>query len=83
MKVGRLEQSWTGNCLAVGLSQGFIEPLEATALHIVQATVEGFIDAWQAGNFTPHHRDAFNATIAARYEGIRDYIVCHYRVNQR
>ncbi|MGL4314467.1 MAG: tryptophan 7-halogenase, partial [Sphingomonas sp.] len=83
MKVGRLERSWIGNCLAVGLSQGFIEPLEATALHIVQATVEGFIDAWQAGNFTPHHRDAFNANIAARYEGIRDYIVCHYRVNRR
>lgn len=83
MKVGRLARSWTGNCLAVGLSQGFIEPLEATALHIVQATVEGFIDAYDRGGFTPQHRDAFNQMIAARYEGIRDYIVCHYRVNQR
>jgi tryptophan 6-halogenase len=35
MNVGRVERSWVGNCLAVGLSQGFIEPLEATALHIV------------------------------------------------
>ncbi|MDP8994135.1 MAG: tryptophan 7-halogenase [Pseudomonadota bacterium] len=83
MKVGRVEQSWAGNCLAVGLSQGFIEPLEATALHIVQATVEGFIEAWEAGGHTPRHRDAFNRAIAARYEGIRDYIVCHYRVNRR
>ncbi|MBY0283087.1 MAG: tryptophan 7-halogenase [Sphingomonas sp.] len=83
MKVGRVETSWTANCLAVGLSQGFIEPLEATALHIVQATVEGFINAWAAGGFTPRHRDKFNASIAARYDGIRDYIVCHYRVNQR
>jgi tryptophan 6-halogenase len=78
MKVGRVERSWVSNCLAVGLSQGFIEPLEATALHIVQATVEGFIAHYETGD-----RDNFNKKIAARYEGIRDYIVCHYRVNQR
>lgn len=78
MKVGRVERSWVGNCLAVGLSQGFIEPLEATALHIVQTTVEGFISHFETGD-----RDAFNHRIAARYEGIRDYIVCHYRVNRR
>lgn len=83
MKVGRLEHTWTGNCLAVGLAQGFIEPLEATALHIVQETVEGFIKAFEDGNFTPAHRSLFNQAIAARYEGIRDYIVCHYRVNKR
>ena len=83
MKVGRVERSWAGNCLAVGLSQGFIEPLEATALHIVQATVEGFIGVWDAGRGTPEHRDAFNGAIAARYEGIRDYIVLHYRANRR
>ncbi len=83
MKVGRVATSWTRNCLAVGLAQGFIEPLEATALHIVQATVDGFIRAWEGGGFTPTGRDDFNARIAARYDGIRDYIVCHYRVNQR
>ena len=83
MKVGRVAESWRGNCLAVGLAQGFIEPLEATALHIVQATVEGFIAAFDAGGFTPAHRDGFNARIAARYDGVRDYIVCHYRVNRR
>ena len=83
MKVGRLEKSWTRNCLAVGLSQGFIEPLEATALHIVIATVLEFAEALEGGNFSPTHRDAFNRSIAARYEGIRDYIVAHYRMNRR
>ena len=78
MKVGRVETTWTANCLAIGLAQGFIEPLEATALHIVQATVEGFIAAHDAGT-----RDAFNHAIARRYEGIRDYIVAHYRLNRR
>ncbi len=81
MKVGRVANSWLGNCLAVGLSQGFIEPLEATALHIVQATVEGFLAAHDAG--TEEAKTAFNTALNARYEGIRDYIVCHYRVNRR
>lgn len=83
MKVGQVRRSWVGNCLAVGLSQGFIEPLEATALHIVHSTVSGFVDAYDAGGFTRDHADTFNAAIHARYEGIRDYIVAHYRMNRR
>nr|WP_247711156.1 tryptophan halogenase family protein [Qipengyuania vesicularis] len=83
MKVGRVENSWTGNCLAAGLSQGFIEPLEATALHIVIYTATDFAKAFEAGGFTPKHRDTFNRRIAERYDGIRDYIVAHYRMNGR
>ena len=83
MKVGRMRQSWRGNCLAAGLSQGFIEPLEATALHIVIATALEFAEAYEAGGFTAQHRDTFNANIGARYDAIRDYIVAHYRLNQR
>ena len=83
MKVGRVEDSWTGNCLAAGLSQGFIEPLEATALHIAIYTATDFAKAFEAGGFTPRHRDTFNRRIAERYDGIRDYIVAHYRMNAR
>jgi hypothetical protein len=78
MRCGRVERSWAKNCLAIGLAQGFLEPLEATALHIVLATVESFLDAYEKGE-----RDRFNAAIARRYEGIRDYIVAHYRTAQR
>lgn len=83
MKVGRLEDSWTRNCLAAGLAQGFIEPLEATALHLVIATALEFADAYEAGGFGPANRDGFNRQLAARYESVRDYIVAHYRMNQR
>lgn len=83
MRVGRVERCWRANCLAVGLAQGFLEPLEATALHLVQASVEGFIADWRAGGFTPLHRDAYNDRIARRYEGIRDYLVAHYRLSRR
>ncbi|GEN98384.1 tryptophan halogenase [Novosphingobium sediminis] len=83
MRVGQVRRSWVGNCLAIGLAQGFIEPLEATALHIVHATLSGWLEALLADGFGPSHRDQFNAAIHARYEGIRDYIVCHYRMNRR
>ncbi len=83
MKVGRVENSWHRNCLSAGLAQGFIEPLEATALHIVIATALDFADAYEAGGFSSRHRDRFNEAVASRYEGIRDYIVAHYRMSQR
>lgn len=82
MKVGRLAQHWVGNTIAVGLAQGFIEPLEATALHLVQETVTQFIGAFTAGRFTTIYQEQFNDNINARFEGVRDYIVAHYACNQ-
>ncbi|MEG3165270.1 tryptophan halogenase family protein [Sphingomonas sp. PB2P19] len=83
MRVGRVRDSWSHNALAVGLAQGFLEPLEATALHLVIATVEAFLDTVDRDGLTPDARADFNARIAARYDGVRDYIVAHYRLNQR
>ncbi|WP_440903263.1 tryptophan halogenase family protein [Catenovulum sp. SX2] len=82
MKVGRVEQNWKKNCIAIGLSQGFIEPLEATALHVVQESIEGAIRVILAGMDELNIRE-FNNDIAQRFEGIRDYIVCHYRASAR
>ncbi|MEI5638859.1 MULTISPECIES: tryptophan halogenase family protein [unclassified Pseudoalteromonas] len=83
MKVGQVKTHWQNNCIAIGLSQGFIEPLEATALHIVQETVQSFIECYQEAGFTDGKRDKHNHSITARYQAIRDYIVAHYRVNSR
>jgi len=82
-KLGRLNKHWQGNCLAVGLSQGFIEPLEATALLLIQQTVGKFVDAYQQGNFNSQHRDNFNQQINNDFDGIKDYIVLHYTLNSR
>ncbi|MBV2128561.1 tryptophan halogenase family protein [Arsukibacterium indicum] len=83
MKVGRVEKHWHKNCLAVGLSQGFIEPLEATAIALSFNTIAQFIDYFQKGKFTNKFEEAFNSDINARFDGIRDYVVCHYKMNQR
>lgn len=83
MRVGQLEKHWERNCLAVGLAQGFIEPLEATALLLVQVTIELFMQAWEEAGFGPEHRDRFNRKIDDRFERVRDYVVAHYKLNTR
>ena len=83
MKVGRVEKHWHKNCLAVGLSQGFIEPLEATALGLAFNTITSFMQCFNEGHGTNKFEEAFNNDINKRFDGVRDYIVCHYKVNQR
>ena len=83
MRVGQVEQHWAHNCIGLGLSQGFIEPLEATALHLVQTSVEIFMDEYEKGSFTSQQRDNYNATITERFDRVRDYIVAHYKLNTR
>jgi hypothetical protein len=83
MKVGQVEEHWHKNCLAVGLSQGFIEPLEATALNLVCNSVYDFIETVDAAGFSGEARNGFNERASERFEMIRDYIVAHYVMNSR
>ncbi len=83
MKVGQLDSHWSHNCIGLGLSQGFIEPLEATALHLVQVSIEYFIAQFEAGDFTDSNRQPYNAFMKNRFERVRDYIVAHYKLNTR
>jgi Tryptophan halogenase len=83
MRVGQLARHWDHNCLALGLSQGFIEPLEATALLLVQVAIEIFMERYENAGFRPDHRDEYNRVISDRFERVRDYIVAHYKLNTR
>ncbi|WP_414828160.1 tryptophan halogenase family protein [Alteromonas sp. H39] len=83
MRVGQTEQHWSHNCLGLGLSQGFIEPLEATALHLVQIGIETFLDAFLEGGMTNKNQLSYNKAMSERFERVRDYIVAHYKLNTR
>ncbi|KUJ82481.1 tryptophan halogenase [Microbulbifer flavimaris] len=86
MKVGRVEEHWQGNCLGVGLSQGFIEPLEATALMLVQFTIEHFLEAFSPGRPEVDHASrekVFNQRINRLFDGVLDYVAGHYKLNSR
>jgi len=83
MKIGRVTKHWNKNCLAVGLSQGFIEPLEATALLFIQQTAALFVEFLEQGDLGETAHDRFNALVNEHFEGTRDYIVTHYKTNSR
>jgi tryptophan 6-halogenase len=83
MRVGCVKQHWRQNCVAIGLAQGFIEPLEATALMLIQLSVEQFIAALEGGSFERRLQDAFNRRVSEMFEGVRDYVVAHYQLNTR
>jgi 2-polyprenyl-6-methoxyphenol hydroxylase-like FAD-dependent oxidoreductase len=83
MKIGRVTKHWNKNCLAVGLSQGFIEPLEATALLFIQQTAAMFVQFLEQGDLGETAHDKFNALVNEHFEGTRDYIVTHYKTNSR
>jgi tryptophan 6-halogenase len=83
MKIGRVTQHWNRNCLAIGLSQGFIEPLEATALLFIQQTAATFTEFLERGDLGPESHDQFNRRVNEHFEGTRDYIVTHYKTNTR
>lgn len=83
MKIGRVTKHWNKNCLAVGLSQGFIEPLEATALLFIQRTAAGFVECVEKGDLSEAAQEKFNQRVNEHFEGTRDYIVTHYKTNSR
>jgi hypothetical protein len=89
MNVGQVEKHWHKNVVALGLSQGFIEPLEATALHLVHETILKLKNVLVSDEYNQAVADIeplkseFNDDIRSRFEGVRDYIVCHYKMNTR
>lgn len=80
---GRINQHWKKNCMAIGLSQGFLEPLEAPMLFIVQKSIERFIACFSDGNFTEKNQQTLNSEINTMIDGTRDYLQAHYKLNTR
>jgi hypothetical protein len=83
MRIGRVTEHWNKNCLAVGLSQGFIEPLEATALLFIQQAATIFVEYLERGELGEAAHKSYNERMNGHFEGIRDYIVTHYKTNTR
>jgi tryptophan halogenase len=80
---GIRRKSWVRNVVAIGLSSGFIEPLESTSIHVIQTAINRLIELLPAGEVSEATREDFNARTRLEMERIRDFIILHYHANQR
>jgi tryptophan 6-halogenase len=82
MRTGRHERAWVGNCLAIGISYGFLEPLESTGLSLTQVAILDVATALLRGG-TAVERQMFNRRQSEMFDITRDFIVAHYALTER
>ena len=80
---GLRKKFWNKNCLALGLSAGFMEPLESTSIHLVQSGLGRFMALFPNKDKSQADIDYYNLRTAHEYERVRDFLILHYKVTQR
>ena len=80
---GRRRRFWERNCIAVGLSSGFLEPLESTSIHLAISAVFALLEHFPDRDFDPCNIAAYNAALIEEIERARDFIFLHYHLSER
>jgi 2-polyprenyl-6-methoxyphenol hydroxylase-like FAD-dependent oxidoreductase len=77
-RVGRNSRAWVKNCVGVGLSSCFVEPLESTGIYFVYASLYQLVKHFPDKGFEPTLRDRFNGEIETMFDDTRDFIQGHF-----
>ena len=80
---GKRRKTWNRNVIAVGLSSGFMEPLESTSIHLIQSTIARITAFFPHGGFDQVDIDTFNAHADFEVDKIRDFLILHYNATER
>ncbi|MFF3671279.1 tryptophan halogenase family protein [Microtetraspora malaysiensis] len=83
MRIGRSERSWVNNCVAIGLSSGFVEPLESTGVFFIQHGIEQLVKHFPSEHWDDRVRESYNQRVANAMDGVREFLVLHYRAAAR
>lgn len=80
---GRRKKVWHKNCIAIGLSSGFLEPLESTSIHLVTTALLRLMKLFPFGGKINLLAEQYNREAALEAETIRDFIILHYHLTER
>lgn len=82
-KTGTRRKHWNKNCVAIGLSSGFIEPLESTGIHLFQKAIVRLMQIFPSNGIKQSDVDEFNAQTKNEIDNIKDFIILHYHLTDR
>ncbi|MES1202378.1 MAG: tryptophan 7-halogenase, partial [Pseudomonadota bacterium] len=82
-RAGHRRIFWEKNCIAIGLSAGFLEPLESTSIYLIQMGIRRFISLFPGAAMPDVVRSEYNRLMTQAFEHVRDFIILHFKATER